>query len=267
MNLEEYISSGIIETYVLGLAGEEEARELEQLCLQYPEVQAAVREAEIALEDYAQLHAITPPDDVKEKIWSAIEDSQHEVKPVLKEKAPEASKGIYRLYPFISKAAVLLIIIGLPYHFYKISQYQSEIETLQREKNEIMAQNQIYNAQIKEVNQELNILSDPSTRNILLAGVAGHEENNATVYWSDSGEVFLKSSGLTPLPQDKQYQLWAIVDGKPVSAGLLEKDGTIYLQKMATIERAEMFAITIEKHGGSEQPTLDQMVVAGKALS
>jgi hypothetical protein len=36
---------------------------------------------------------------------------------------------------------------------------------------------------------------------------------------------------------------------------------------MLVIERAEMFAITIENRGGSEQPTLDQMVVAGKVLS
>jgi len=47
-------------------------------------------------------------------------------------------------------------------------------------------------------------------------------------------------------------------------AGLLEHPKTAQLQKMNTMERAQMFAITIEKRGGSEQPTLDQMVVAGE---
>lgn len=73
MNTEEYISSGIIETYVLGLAGEEEARELEELCLQYAEIKAAVRETEASMEHYAQLNAITPPERVKDQIWTAIE--------------------------------------------------------------------------------------------------------------------------------------------------------------------------------------------------
>ncbi|MGC4058156.1 MAG: anti-sigma factor [Chitinophagaceae bacterium] len=36
------------------------------------------------------------------------------------------------------------------------------------------------------------------------------------------------------------------------------------MQQMKTIARAEMFAITIERKGGSPNPTLDQMVVAGK---
>lgn len=275
MNIKEYISSGIIETYALGLAGEVEARELEELCVQYPEIQAAVLEAQVALEEYAQINAITPPDHVKDQIWSAIVETQDEVKliskdevkPISKEETAESSKKTYKIYPIISKAAVLLLLIGLPYHFYKVNQYQSEILTLQQEKNEILAQNQIFSAQIQEVSQELDILSDPSTRNIVLAGVEGFEDNQANVYWSNSGELFLKSSGLSPLPQDKQYQLWAIVDGKPVSAGLLEQDETVNLQKMATVERAEMFAITIENKGGSEQPTLDQMVVAGKPVS
>jgi hypothetical protein len=249
------------------LAGEEEARELKELCLQYPDILAAVREAEASLEDYAQLNAVRPPDRVKEQIWTAIVDTDDKVKPVPKDRRTESSKENYKLYPYIYKAAVFLVLVGLPYHFYKMNQYELEISDLQREKNEILAQNQMFSAQIKEVSQELDILSNPSTRNILLAGVEGHENNHATVYWSNSGEIFLTAAGLPLLPQDKQYQLWAIVDGKPVNAGLLDQEGSIPLQKMAVIERAEMFAITIEDQGGSEQPTLDQMVVAGKVLS
>lgn len=267
MNIEEYISSGIIETYVLGLADKEEARQLEELCQQHTEIQAALREAQSSLEDYAQLNAVAPPTGVKEKIWAAISDKEPEIEPLSKEEEPEKIKENYKTYSYISRAAVFLVLVGLPYHFYKMNQYELEISTLQREKNEILAQNQIFSAQIREVSQEIEILSNPSTRNIVLAGVEGHEDHSATIHWRTSGEIFLTASGLPPLDQEKQYQLWAIVDGKPVNAGLLEEDGSIRLQKMLAIERAEMFAITIENRGGSEQPTLDQMVVAGKVLS
>jgi len=69
------------------------------------------------------------------------------------------------------------------------------------------------------------------------------------------------------LPADKQYQLWGIIAGKPVSAGTYDAHDTPRsLQQMASLKDVEMFAITIEPAGGSEQPTLDQMVVAGKLL-
>ena len=50
MNIQEYISSGIVESYVLGLASPEERVEFEGLCVQYPELVAARTEFELALE-------------------------------------------------------------------------------------------------------------------------------------------------------------------------------------------------------------------------
>ena len=41
MNIQEYISSGIIESYVLGLADPEERLEFERIAVEYPELLAA----------------------------------------------------------------------------------------------------------------------------------------------------------------------------------------------------------------------------------
>ncbi len=66
-------------------------------------------------------------------------------------------------------------------------------------------------------------------------------------------------------PAGKQYQLWAIVDGKPVDGGMItSKDGKNYnIQKMKTFGRAEAFAITLETAGGNPQPK-GTMYVMGK---
>jgi hypothetical protein len=48
VNTQEYIQSGIIESYVLGMASSAEAAELEQLCLQYPEIKQALTDFEIS---------------------------------------------------------------------------------------------------------------------------------------------------------------------------------------------------------------------------
>ncbi|TCK85195.1 anti-sigma factor [Albibacterium bauzanense] len=265
MNIPDYISSGNIEAYVLGLLGEEEALELERLCLEYPEIKAAVQETESALENYAQLNAITPPKHSKKQIWATINNSTIDKTAINSESETIRFQKTSQLYTYLAVAAALLIFIGLPYHFIKMNQYKAEISTLKKEKIEILAQNKTFQAQIQNASKELDVLSNPATRNVFLAGVAGYENNEATLYWSNSGEVFLKAN-LPQLSIDKQYQLWAIVSGKPVSAGLLDQQANTLLQKMVTIEKAEMFAITIEKQGGSIQPTLEQMVVAGKPL-
>ena len=87
----------------------------------------------------------------------------------------------------------------------------------------------------------------------------------ATVYWNtESKEVYLLVNQL-PMPvPDKQYQLWAIVDGHPVDAGVFDMDKNFSFVKLKTIPKAEAFAITLEKKGGSTTPSMDAMYVMGK---
>lgn len=70
MEIREYIESGILETYVLGVATQEEAKELERLKTSYPEINDALTQLEIDLENIAQQMAITPPP----ALWNKIED-------------------------------------------------------------------------------------------------------------------------------------------------------------------------------------------------
>ena len=86
MNIQDYISSGIIESYVLGLASQEERSEFERLAAQYPELLEARIAFEKTLEKQAMDNAIAPdpfylPDQLK-KSWSALPClplSQHSV--------------------------------------------------------------------------------------------------------------------------------------------------------------------------------------------
>jgi anti-sigma-K factor RskA len=120
-----------------------------------------------------------------------------------------------------------------------------------------------YRGQADTLRQRMAIVGKPGVRKLDLQGVAGHEDLAAALYWdSATKEVYLLPSKLKTLPTGKQYQLWAIVDEKPVSAGVFNQASLEALQQMKTIQKAEMFAITIEKEGGVEAPTLDQMVVS-----
>jgi mannose-6-phosphate isomerase-like protein (cupin superfamily) len=60
-NIKDYISSGIIEMYVLGLASEEEIREVKELSVIYPEVQEEIDAVSNALIRYNKTNVTVSP--------------------------------------------------------------------------------------------------------------------------------------------------------------------------------------------------------------
>ncbi|MFT6883546.1 MAG: anti-sigma-K factor RskA, partial [Marinoscillum sp.] len=76
-------------------------------------------------------------------------------------------------------------------------------------------------------------------------------------------EIYLNSANLPELSGNQQYQLWALVDGKPIDAGVFDADGGQF-QIMKGVARADAFAVTIEQSGGADSPTLSTMQVYGE---
>ena len=77
MNTQEYISSGILEAYILGTASKDEAGILECVMAHNAEVRAAYEEAQKILEDFTTAQAIEVPDSIKGKIWEKIKSESH----------------------------------------------------------------------------------------------------------------------------------------------------------------------------------------------
>jgi hypothetical protein len=74
MDIHAYIQSGIIESYLLGIAGNEEKDELNRLRRIYPEVEQAIQNAEEWLYGIASPSAAPVPPRVKEQIFSTINE-------------------------------------------------------------------------------------------------------------------------------------------------------------------------------------------------
>jgi anti-sigma-K factor RskA len=90
----------------------------------------------------------------------------------------------------------------------------------------------------------------------------------ATVYWdTTSKDVYLVVNNLPKPASDKQYQLWALLNGQPIDIGMVDNDVFIgqkkLLLRMKNVRGAQAFAITLEKKGGSEKPTMESMYVMG----
>jgi anti-sigma-K factor RskA len=267
VDTKAYIESGIIESYVLGLASAEEASELERLCSEHADIKNAVDEFEALIEKQAFKDAIEPPAEVKDKLMTALASefarAQAPVVPLPVETQKVKSFSVAR---YLAAASVILLIASTVLNVFLYNNYLSvrnKYRAVLTERNSLQVSNDVFETRINNLEESMRIIENPDVRVITLKGLPGKENNLASVYWDNkTKDVYLLPTKMDTTPPDKQYQLWAIVDGQPVDAGVFgECDG---LCKMANIPKAEAFAITLEKRGGSLTPTLSAMYVMGK---
>lgn len=270
MNTKEYISSGIIESYILGHASPEEAGILECVIKNNAEVKEAFEEVQKTMEKLATAQAVTPPSDLKAKIWNKIqkEQSSEEGIPVNSiEEAPVAKpldanveikrNNNWKTLGIAASVLFLLSIAGNLFWLNKQSENQKEIARMNSEK-------QSQNVAMQKMNQKMAMFSNPDMQMVMLRGVEKHQDAKAMVFWDKkTKEVYLNADNLPKAPEGMQYQLWAIADGKPVNAGMYSEDKDSLIA-LANISKAQAFAITLEKEGGSSVPTMENMFVMGE---
>ncbi|BAV09226.1 Anti-sigma-K factor rskA [Filimonas lacunae] len=273
MDTQAYIQSGVIESYVLGLASAEEAAELLELSRLHPAIQQALDETEIAFEKNAMANASVPDAAIREQLLATLQNdfipeegnaagyktSLYATTASSTETTNTAS--VVNIYPWkrITAACIILLAISVAfnYHYYNnYKQSNEKYEALLNDRNTLEASINVYKA-------NMQLIESPATATIKMPGVAGKENSLATLYWNtQTKDVYIIANQLPQAPSGKQYQLWAIVNGKPVDAGVMNcNEG---LCKMKNIPTAEAFAITLEKEGGSSSPTLTEMYVLGK---
>ncbi len=74
MNIEQYIQSGILEQYCLGLTSEVERKELEVLCTRHSRLRKELEAVQKTLGNYANNYKMTPQPQLKNTILFAIDE-------------------------------------------------------------------------------------------------------------------------------------------------------------------------------------------------
>ncbi len=156
----------------------------------------------------------------------------------------------------IVAAAALAGVIGCVYYINQQAGQQSEwkakYEALLQEKETMLAEQKTFQARMDESETMLTTIRNMKTVNMYTV-TPTRPGLLATVYWNPkSQEVLLTVHNLPAPAADQQYQLWSIVNGKPVDAGVFDMDkAAAGFQKMKAVPGAQMFAVTLEKKGGS----------------
>ncbi|GAA4442100.1 hypothetical protein GCM10023091_28310 [Ravibacter arvi] len=266
MDIKAYIASGIVESYVLGLTDREETVRFEQYMQEFPELRQAVADFSVLLEAHSRDQAVPPPPSVKEKIKETLRDEFDSRPAASTEKQVTKPPVLIRLQHLRNAAAAFLVAgsLGLAYFYYQQSRlFKTRYEALLSEQQQLVANRALLNRKVGALEESLRLVNNPGVRAVTLKGVKGKEQALAVVYWdTQSKDVYLMPTRLENKEAGKQFQLWAIVDGKPVDAGVFGTcDGFC---KMKNIPRAQAFAVTLEKQGGSLTPDLNALFVMGE---
>ena len=141
----------------------------------------------------------------------------------------------------------------------QIEQQNAEMTVYKNECDQIKAERTL-------LEKQLLFLRGSDNQAIRMKGTDKAPNAFATIYWNGKNkESYLDVNSLPLPPAGKQYQLWAIVDGKPVDMKVFDvvADNN-QLQKVEFIEKPQAFAVTLEDAGGSPAPTMTEMYVIGE---
>jgi len=281
MNISAYIDSGILEEYALGIVSPQEKQAVECLTQVYPELKAELESIEKALEQYALQHGVAVPDRVKDAIFAQMEFGSAGAPALAAIELAETStaKTNDDVNPFIQleaapsrplwgKLGIAASLLFAAFGLWMAAQYGttlgenaklvSQVDELSKRTDQLQ--------QRADYNEALAAnYRNPDVKVVKMPGLEKAPDSEVTALWNQkTNEVLLDVQNLPDPPTGKQYQLWTIVDGKPVDMGMIDDDFRGKLLKMkASSPNAVAFAITLEDDGGKPSPTMDEMVVMG----
>jgi anti-sigma-K factor RskA len=274
-NVKAYIESGILELYVLGDISAEEKLQVEDMAAKYPEIRAELNEIERSMELYAEENAVEPTDGLRQRVLGSLlvnlGDDRIFTKAVTHQDddddnvvtLPTARVNSFYKYAFAACLTLLLIsVYGLVNLYSRLQDSNSQLTALQTDK--IRTANQV-----NLMDSELDMYRDTTNKVLRLKGLLKTPTAAMILAWNSVSKKVMVDMTSMKLPKnDKQhqYQLWALVNGKPVDMGVFDTPAadTAGVKEMKAIASAQGFAVTLEPAGGSINPTLDQMVVIGQ---
>jgi anti-sigma-K factor RskA len=270
--IKAYIESGILELYVLGDVSREEKLEVEAMAAKHPAIKAELEAIEKSMELYAEANAVEPAENLRDKVLNSLVTNlgDDRIFSAKENKKPDANivqmrtdrRATTYKYAFAACFVLLIISVAALVNAYRqIARSNNQIAALQ-------SQNQRFANTVHLMDHDLDVYRDPSFKMIRLQGMKKSPSSSLMVAFSPSKKkvmIDMSDANIPATDKDHQYQLWALVKGKPVDLGVFDADTTSKAMKqMRSIEYADAFAVTLEKRGGSPTPHLDDLMVMGK---
>ncbi|MDT0295664.1 anti-sigma factor [Mesonia ostreae] len=263
MNIQEYISSGVLELYICGALTEEESKEVSTELKKYPEIEKEVEQIENSLLQLSS--AVAPYDPVK--MYAIIKNKLHlEDNPKTIPIHRKKKKSNIVLY--LGWAASIALLIGLFSVLNDRNQLRENLNVVNAQKAQMEQQIDDANASAEKKEELLSIFRDKNILTVPLEGQKVAPEAYAAVHWDKAtNKVYIDAKNLPTPPEDKEYQVWSLTlePLTPTSIGMLssftEDENKIFM--LDNTNSSQAFGITLEPKGGSKTPTMEQLYTLG----
>lgn len=266
MNIQEYISSGIIESYAAGHLTEKENAEVESNLRKFPGIRTEYEKIQEIIYLTVSSNPKIPSSGVRDSLLNKVNNAGKSIYNNDRRVNYRKSDNLYR---YLMAACIVFFLISLAVNIYllnKLSDAKREIAVLSDQKKIMVQENEAVTRKLSSASKDMEIMKDRNYKMIDLKGLEKSPGSNVLAFWNpQTGKVYIGVINLPVPPPDKQYQLWALSNGKPIDAGVMDVDPSDKsLHEMKSMEDAQAFAVTLEPKGGSVNPTMDQMYVMGK---
>ncbi|WP_367388738.1 anti-sigma factor [Lewinella sp. LCG006] len=244
MNKQQFLNSGLLEQFVLGLTSPEEDKIVQQYLHKFPELNNELNALHQAMDQYALQHAIPPP---KSQYPAEAYDANAYV-----------SDSHYR---FNWSLLTTIVLAFLSFYLFRNNQHQQK-DILQIEAEHAALKTYCQTSQDKVQAQLLMLdkIQHPHTQSIVLAGTEIAPAHFAVAHWNPTlKEGWLDPTKLPILPKGKQYQVWADINGEMISIALIPPNSR-ELISIAYMDNAESINITEEALGGADHPNVDLLM-------
>lgn len=264
MTPQELIHSGMLELYVSGSLNEADSKLIADAAIQFSEVKDEINKIEQALIAAFENEGKEISDNAKNKIFKAVNITS-EAKEIPVVQLPKKSNIINW-----AAAAMFVMLIGAGFLITMLGKQKNELKAA---KTQIELDNENLETRVSFLQQAANkaaadmeVFRSHDYKKVMLMPVVSSSHEMACVYWNPvTHKLFVDNCGLPNPGEGKTYQLWAMKNGKPISAGLFNQE--MYnngLQEFASVDEVETFAVTIENKGGALEPTFSALQVLGK---
>jgi len=258
INKDNIIESGLLQQYLLGELSEADVLVVETIIENDSTIRAYYHAMEEDFLRLAQENSVVPPTSIKENILSTIELGKHDATPTPVHSIPNR-KDNKRVFIGIAAALAAIFMLTSGWFYSRLDSTEKQLQQL-TERNEILESDlEVLIGDYDEINDWLSILNSTDTRQYILEGNTLAPDAKVISYVNhQEKKVVINTEKLPKLEKDKDYQMWADVEGEMIDMGIISTESS--LLAMQYIDDAESLNITIEPAGGNDHPTVEQLI-------
>lgn len=236
--LRVFINSGLIDKYILDDTSIAESLEVEYYISEYPEIETEYNRLQNNLEILAKSNAVDAPKHMLASILEEIDE-----KPVISLNAPKYRTPWYSFAASFTAIAFALTAFLL---YQKNMDLIEENQVVVDEIFDLRSDIQENNSKLDHVMLQFMKLNNPETEKYVLRGNSRAKNLKTVAYINSIDKTsMIDVVSLPKLPEEQQFQIWAELQDKMVSLGILDANDR-NLKSIPYMEDALGLSITIE---------------------